>query len=766
MKQSRSTKKKHKEAHVESPIVHEAQPLSWWYWLLPPWILSAIAALSYYPSLHYNFQFDDIANIQKFYGIRHNSFSTMFLQGPRWLPGVLNSINYQLGGFAPFYYRVFNVSFHIITGIFVFYLVLCALSGLQKNSFFKQYSYAIAYTTAALFVLHPVQTQTVSYVIQGRMEGLAGLFVIAMGVWFLKLTQAKSLFSKILFSILLIISGIISCGTKEIAIVSPFLIILLDWFFVAEGNWHSFKKRLFIHVGIFVLIYGIYLYFLKPTFFTKIFGLQMEARNNIGNLLTEKPGEKILPLHFFISQFKVVLHYIVMFIWPFTISVEYDWKLVTHFGAVDCILPLIVLLMLGSIIAYLLKKNRSHFIGFCALWFAIVIAPRSSIIPSSELLTDYKTYLASVGILLLIAAGIVKIVSELTPYLVARISFMNHARAQYLFITLLAMPTGFLTYNRNKVWRSAEEFWSNIIENAPGKARAYNNLGVALSEQGRVQEAIPLYKKAISMDRNYPDPCNNLAVAYSMTNKINLAINTLKAAIRMHPYYPEAYNNLASFYITKKELDTAEKMLQVAIQIRPHYGKAYFNMGKLHMEKQQYEKALECFKTACTKADLDNEPGYTVYANTALGLKKYDDAIQALTKLLTFKPGSIDIMTKLANVYLQNANYEQAIALYTQLTQRQPQNAHVWFNLGECHLHMKEPDKALNYFKQAKTLRLPMPILDLRIIACLEQLGRIDEAKGQLELFVQKDGVPEHMKKAAHASLAKLNQFQQIRKTV
>jgi len=58
------------------------------------------------------------------------------------------------------------------------------------------------------------------------------------------------------------------------------------------------------------------------------FGLQMEARNNIGNLLTEKFTDKITPLHYCISQFKVMLHYIRIFIWPFGICIEYDWKLV------------------------------------------------------------------------------------------------------------------------------------------------------------------------------------------------------------------------------------------------------------------------------------------------------------------------------------------------------------------------------------------------------------------------------------------------------
>ena len=130
----------------------------------------------------------------------------------------------------------------------------------------------------------------------------------------------------------------------------------------------------------------------------------MEAKNNIGNMITSRPGAVITPLHYLISQFKVIVHYFFIFLWPFNISVEYDWKLVESFFAIDCILPLCILLCLGVLIVGLLRQNRTHPIAFGLLWFCVALAPRSTIIPSPELLVDYKTYLGSCGWLFVIVS--------------------------------------------------------------------------------------------------------------------------------------------------------------------------------------------------------------------------------------------------------------------------------------------------------------------------------------------------------------------------
>ena len=207
------------------------KPLSIWTYLIPPTILAALTSLFYYRSLTYEFQFDSVANITKQFSIRHKSFTDLFFTGTRWISYWLNTFYYSINKFDPFSYRLGNLTIHITTGILIFFLFLIALKNLKQKNFFSTNALAISFFTGILFLLHPVQTQTVSYVIQGQLEGLAALFIISMILCFYFLAQAKNSFSKIILTVFLFTLGLFSCGTKEIAIISPALIFVFDWFF-------------------------------------------------------------------------------------------------------------------------------------------------------------------------------------------------------------------------------------------------------------------------------------------------------------------------------------------------------------------------------------------------------------------------------------------------------------------------------------------------------------------------------------------------------
>ena len=458
---------------------------------LYPTVLIFCTALFYFPSLYYSFQFDDLANIVKFYDIRHKTFTELFFKNTRWISYWLNTQFYKIAQFDPFYYRVGNLCFHIATGIVVFLLFWYVLSKLKADSFFKRNASQLAFCAAAFFLLHPVQTQTVSYVIQGQLEGLAGLFIASIMFTLSLFSYATSSIKKWALYSFFIILCLLACGTKEIVIVTPVLLLIFDWFLLAQGSLKKLQERWYIHATAWVLIGSIYVYFLKPEYFLKVFGLAIEAQNNIGNVLTENPKDKITSLWYFISQFQVLLHYFTIFFWPFHISVDYDWLLVRGFFAPECILPFLALCLIACVIYQLLKKNRNHPLAFGLVWFFVTLLPRSTIIPSTELVADYKTYTASIGLLFVCACGLIYCINWLHEYM----KQSKHAAIiKAVAPALVIMPLGFATLSRNYVWRSAEEFWSNIILNAPNKARAYNNYGVALSEKNKFKESIWYYK--------------------------------------------------------------------------------------------------------------------------------------------------------------------------------------------------------------------------------------------------------------------------------
>jgi tetratricopeptide (TPR) repeat protein len=604
--------------------------------------------------------------------------------------------------------------------------------------------------------LHPVQTQTVCYVIQGQLEGLASLFMLSIVFCFLKMQQSRIFEQKIILTMLFFILTFFVTGTKEIAIVTPLLVLLVDWFFVARASFAELKKRWWLHLGGMLIVLSAYVYFLSAKFFGRLFSLSMEVENNLGNVITERYDEMIKPLHFFISQFKVILHYLWIYLWPFNISVEYDWVLSKNFFALDCLLPLAILCIVGFIIYKLLQRDPTNIVGFAALWFAITMAPRSTIMPSPELLVDYKTYPASFSIVLLLAISIIKLFEFIQSHNQIMARYAGQYKIPHMLVLLLAITMGFGTSSRNVIWSSGLEFWGNIIKNAPGKIRAYNNYGVELAQKtGKFKEAIPYYQYAIQMDRKYRDPYNNLAVSYAAIKEYDKAIATLKQSLQINPNYPEAYNNIASFMLDQKDFEQAEKALLVAIKLRPYYGKAYYNLGRLYMEIEQPDRAWESFKAACTKADFDNETGFTAYAQCSLYLKKYDDAIFASQKVLEFNPGNNEVRFNLANAYFMTEQFDQAIGTYEQLIQQNPQDIRSRYNLAEAYLSAGKTNTALAHFDRLKNLPGITPNIFLRVAACHEKLGNPYQAKSSLEELLKKN-IPQDARKQLEIAHNKL----------
>lgn len=701
---------------------------SWWQPFIAPFTLAGITAFVYSFSLRYNFQFDDIANIRTHFYIRHEKFWELAFGAPRWISYWLNTRHYQLGGFDPFYYRSFNVFIHITTGLLIFYILKNALSRLDKDHYCRQRALAISYLTALLFLLHPVQTQTVSYVIQGQLEGLAGLFVMSLILIFLRLTETSWPVKKYGLIVLLFGIGYLSCGTKEIAILSPMMLLLIDWFFVAQGDWQNLKQRLPLHLLFFCLIGSTYLYYLKPQFFKSVFAGTIQLPNNVGNVITAQPQDHITPWNFFISEFKVIVHYISIFLWPFNMSVDYDWKMVQGFFTMDCLGPLTFLIILLGIIVWRLRRNRTDIFAFGALWFFIGLIPRSTVIPSTELLADYKTYFSSFGGLLLLGILLIKFF-EWAKEQIARTNCPSLVHHPYTAFCLCALLLGTATYRRNLVWSSEEAFWEDILQHSPLKARAHNNYGTAVALQGNHDKAVQAFKKAVKLDPFYPDPWNNLAVTYEKQGKVDRAIETMERALKMHQDYPEFHNNLGSFMLSKQEYDKVEEHCRVALKLRPHYGKAFYNIARAKFEQGKMEESWQLFHDAIYKADFDTIQGYDGLAQASMKLEKFDDAIMAFEKVLSANPHDPTVLFNLGNAYYCKGNLERAETLYLAMIEINPQDPRGWYNLGELYLKTKDAQSALPFFEKASPLKYELPKVGMRIAECRDWAEK--EARGE-----------------------------------
>jgi tetratricopeptide (TPR) repeat protein len=715
--------------NVSSVVYKKAQALkdSFFAKVFPPAVLVFLTGLMYWPSLKYPFQFDDIANIAKRFSIRtENSFS-VWASNTRWVGDWLNNLNYRLGGFDPFWYRAFNLVIHLSAGIVVFFLTYALCNLLEKKSFFVNNALYISFTTAGLFLLHPVQTQTVSYVIQARQEGLASLFVLMTLLAYIKTMTASHRTARLAYGSWFVLAALLSRGTKELVIVLPFLMLLVEWFFVAQEDWHVFKKRFAIGAAIAGVVLLAVLYQHSWSFLKDVLSFNATTVNNRGNILTPDPFTIITPWMYFISELRVLVHYLAIFFWPFGISVEYDWKIASGFFTPQVIVPAIILSALFGMVIRFLWRKEHVIVTFGLIWFYLVIAPRSTIIASPELVCDYKTYLASYGVLFMLGVWLVQAAHKIAENLKDRALWLVSSEAQMALLSLMLLTIGVGAHERNKVWSTAVAFWEDNARKAPGKARVHNNLGVALSEAGRYDESVPLYYKAISLDGYYADPYSNLAVAYSMQNKIDDAIQALRNAIHIFPEYPEAYNNLGTLLLQKGSKQEAEAALHAAVKLRPYYGKAHYNIARLHEERGELELSWESLKRA-VEGDLDVAEVYFKYGQMSLKLKKYDYAANAFEWIINKGEGQDQVWFNLANSYYMMERKDEARGIYERLVKSNPLDPRYAYNLAEAHFARNEFEQACELFKRVATLPQPIPASFFRVANCYERMKQSDEA--------------------------------------
>lgn len=742
---------------------------------LPLLILQGITAAFYWGSLKFPFQFDDVAHITKHFAIRYDNPLYRWWYNRRWVGDAINRLNFKMDGFEPFSYRATNLVIHMLSGVLVYYLVLMICKNLER-SLVQKYRYFIAFCTTGLFLLHPLQTQAVSYAIQARIEGLATLFILLNVYLFVRYAQATTKSGKILTLSVLVVTTIISCGTKEIFVLAPVLMFLVDYFFLSKGSFaHLIKQRSFFYLAFgafFTALVGWYIFdFVRifqssgyvPSIKSSI-DYYLHNQNNLGNVLTHDPSVHITSLTYFMSQFRSVVHYISLVFWPFSMSVEYDWVLARSFMSFNVLMPLSILLSLIGFAVYSVVKRRMLLAGFGILWFFIALFPRSSFIPSAELVCDYKAYLAVIGIYMALAVFAAAGIDWIKKSYSAMALYVDSWPVYTAALVFVFLPLGIATSSRNKVWSTAELFWADCVKKAPGKARTHNNYGVALCEASKFEQAVYHYQKAIDLDKYYQDPCSNIAVAYTMLGKIDLAVAALERAIQIYPNYPEAYNNIASIYIDQKKkeyLDKAELALKRALELRPYYGKAFFNMARVCEARNDYQGVFDNLKKA-SQGDLDTVSDvFFKLGQACFKLQKFDEAVLAFNKVVQFDGGTALSWFNYANALYLNKQYDQACAVYKKLADSDVKDHRYNNNLGECYFVLKQYDKALETFERlVNTEHFTSPIL-FRMVACNEILKRFDKAK-ELLVHVLDQEIPDDARGHIKQELARLELEQSV----
>lgn len=564
-------------------------------------IIILLGLIAYSNTFNAPFVFDDISSITENPAIKKlDSFWPP--SGVRWFGHLTFAINYRLGGLSPIGYHTVNLAIHMLNAFLVYRLVELTLRTPFVISTNKGHGYnfsLVAFFSSLLFLCHPIQTQAVTYIVQ-RFTSLATLFYLLSLVTYIQFRfyallesqKMRTAAKKYMMLGLSLVSAILAMKTKEIAFTLPALLVIYEFMFF-EGK---IKKK------ILYLIPFIPTMLIIPLTLTRASG-PLAMKNGIYETIANvAETQSISRLDYLYTQFRVIMTYIRLLLFPVNQNLDYDYPIYNSFFKPDVLLPFIFLLSVLSVAICLYRlsqktttKDRLWFrlISFGIFWFFITLSVESSIIPIRDVIFEHRVYLPSVGFFIVLSSAI--------GLGVAR--WGNRVANAYKILTfiMVAVVVSFsvATYARNSVWQEEISLWEDASRKAPGKIRPLNNLGIVYFEKGDLERAIAVYERALSID-----PCHttlyNVSTVYREMGLLNESVAALKDAISLNRWNSKYYVNLGNTLSLIGKDNEAIESYKSALSVNQDDAKANYNLaatlekiGKLEAAAQSYEKALE-----------------------------------------------------------------------------------------------------------------------------------------------------------------------------
>jgi tetratricopeptide (TPR) repeat protein len=619
-----------------------------WLRLVGGVILAAGAIAAYRRTFSVPMLFDDIDAIANNTTLRH--WSTAF-----WPPinttasgrPILNlslAFNGAISGTAVWSYHAFNLAIHVLAGL--------ALFGIVRRTLARRGDAAaslIGFSAALLWTLHPLQTESVTYIVQ-RAESLMGLFYLLTVYCLIRGAEAAG--RQRLWFGLCVAACLLGMATKEVMVSAPLIVLLYDRTFVAGSFREAWRRRWGLHAALaatWLLLAGL------------VAGTGWNRSGESGFNANSTPWA------YWLTQFEAVTRYLWLSVWPHPLVFEYG----TFRANLSAEVALYVLVVVGLAVAVLVALWRRPVLGFLGAWFLVILAPTSVMPGRVQMIVEHRMYLPLAAVMTLAAIGI----------------HATFRRRSWVVFMALALGLGMLTARRNEDYRSELTIWRDTVAKRPNNERAHFNLGVVWSEMpGHLNDAIARYEEALRLKPDYADAHNNLGLAWSqLPGRLNDAIVQYEEALRLRPDYAETHNNLGLAWSQMPgRLNDAIAQYEEALRLKPDSAEAHNNLGlawsqlpgRLNDAIVQYEEALRL------------KPDYAE-AHNNLGLAwsqlpgRLNDAIDQFEEALRLKPDYAGAHNNLGLAWSKlPGRLNEAIAQYEAALRLQPDYAGAHNNLG------------------------------------------------------------------------------------
>ena len=240
--------------------------------------------------------------------------------------------------------------------------------------------------------------------------------------------------------------------------------------------------------------------------------------------------------------------------------------------------------------------HRQRPLGFLGAWFFLILSPTSSIMPIADVAFEHRMYLPLAAVVALVVIGGHEFLRAVLRRLVAPDHLRRPLEVGLLVAAVAAL--GYTTVRRNEDYRSDYSIWSDTVAKRPMNPRAHYNLGIAVDQQGKIEEAIAHFSEALRLSPDHVDAHINLGAALFSQGRITEATTHFAEAVRLKPNYAVAHNNLGAALVRQGQMKEAALHFSEAVRLKPSYPEAHDNLGTALYAQGQIKEAIAHFSEA------------------------------------------------------------------------------------------------------------------------------------------------------------------------
>jgi tetratricopeptide (TPR) repeat protein len=650
--------------------------------LLAAGLIALAATLAYSNSFSGVFVFDDEIAIVENQTIRH--------LWPVWKPfmppnngeavqrrpfvNASLAVNYAISGQEVWSYHVVNLAAHVFAAWLLFGIVRRTLLLPRLGKRWTGAATPLALAIALLWAVHPLLTDAVTYLVQ-RTEVLAGLFYLSTLYCVIRGHDAAH---PTRWHVAAIASCAMAIGSKEAAISAPLIVLLYDRVFLSDSWRAVFRRCRGLYAG------------LAATWLILLFTL---PQGREGTAVFGRTGYRIG--EYALLQCDMIAHYLRLCFCPSPLVIDYG-----VFTTVSASQVVPYLLLLVAMAAAIIAAFRYQpWLGFLGTAFFAILAPSSSIIPLHQQVGGEKRmYLPLAAVVICVVIGGYVLGRRLVD---RRIVSLRAARlAGVALVAIATIALGAATFHRNACYHSALAIWQDTVAKLPENVRALNNYGKALADEGRIEDAIVQYEKAIAIRSDFAEAHCNYATALLRLERLDEAASHCRIALTARPDLAEAHFCMANILRRQGQLDAAMAEYREAIERKPNHADSHTNLGAMLAARGDIDGAISEYQKALAVKPR-SELARNNLGNALAKQGRIDEAIVEFRKAVDIKPSYVDARINLGSALARQGDTDQAIVQYRKALETNPSLELAHANLGAILAGRGQLDEAIVHFQKA-----------------------------------------------------------------